>query len=122
MANVNVDDMDMILEVDPEVDALIVTAMQSLGMPNTVAEDGKTPTVYGVKKIVSSQIAVSSTSHKCLLRTARSMAFYEQISDIKIVDGTESGTAHGTKVFGECLYGAAVAVPSELVLINCKLS
>lgn len=124
LGDVNVDEMDMILEVSPKVDGLITAAMiETFGIPNTFALDGKTPMVLGLKKIVSSQIVTDGTDvYKCFVRTARSIAFYEQVSRIDIVDANVSGTGHGTKAFGDFLYGAAVVVPTELVVINCDLN
>ena len=121
MMKLNVmDPNDIIIEVSPEVAALILKAKIDLGTNNYDAlETGLLGTVAGCKIYVSNNICTDEDNcHKCLARTKRAIAFAEQISEVEAYR-PEKRFADAVK--GLHLYGAKVVFPNEIMLLNIKL-
>lgn len=114
------DASDIVIEVSPEIAALILKAKIDLCTDNTEAlENGCIGSVGGCKIFVSNNIVTdvngSITYHKCLVRTKRSIAFAEQLSEI-VAYRPEKRFADAVK--GLHLYGAKVVYPEEMVSLN----
>ena len=114
-ANV-MDPDDIVIEVSPEVAALILKAKIDLGTNNYDALDtGLLGKVAGCKVYVSNNIHVDEYQcHKCFVRTKRAIAFAEQISEVEAYR-PEKRFADAVK--GLHLYGAAVIYPEEVVKV-----
>lgn len=115
---------DVVLEVTPEVAALILKAKIALSTDNGEAlEAGCLGSVGGCKIFVSSGIvkeeAGDKTWHKCLARTKRAVAFAEQLSEI---DAYRPEKRFADAVKGLHLYGAKVVHPAEMVLLNVAIA
>lgn len=117
----NVSDADdIVIEVSPQVAALILKAKIDLACDNgETLETGCIGSIGGCKIFVSNNIATKTESsviyHKCLARTRRAVAFAEQISEISAYR-PEKRFADAVK--GLHLYGAKVVYPDEMVLLN----
>lgn len=114
------DASDIVIEVSPQIAALILKAKIALSTDNgEQLENGCIGSVGGCKIFVSNNIgnAVVSdvTYHKCLARTKRAIAFAEQLSEISAYR-PEKRFADAVK--GLHLYGAKVVYPNEMVLLN----
>ena len=114
------DSDDIIVEVSPEVAAMILKAKIDLGTNNYDAlETGLLGKIAGCKIYVSNNIFVSEEgSHKCLVRTKRAIAFAEQISEVEAYR-PEKRFADAVK--GLHLYGAKVVYPDELMVLSLKM-
>lgn len=120
-----VNDMnDVVLEVTPDVAALILKAKITLSTDNGEAlEAGCLGSLGGCRIYVSSDVATVTVGegeaavkhHKCLARTKRAIAFAEQLSDI---DAYRPEKRFADAVKGLHLYGAKVVYPNELVLMD----
>ena len=115
---------DIVMEVSPEVGALILKAKVNLSTDNGEAlENGCLGSIGGCRIYVSNNIvkvsADSAVQHKCLVRTKRAIAFAEQLSEIEAYR-PERRFADAVK--GLHLYGAKVVYPSEMVLLNLTLA
>ena len=111
---------DVVLEVSPEVAALILKAKIALSTDNGEAlEAGCLGSIGGCKIYVSSSIVKqedgTKTWHKCLARTKRAIAFAEQLSEI---DAYRPEKRFADAVKGLHLYGAKVVHPAEMVLLD----
>lgn len=114
---------DIIVEVSPAVAELILKAKIDLATDNVDAlENGCIGSVAGCKIFVSNNIAKETngdtTYHKCLVRTKRSIAFAEQLSEI-VAYRPEKRFADAVK--GLHLYGAKVVYPEEMVRLDLGL-
>ena len=114
------DSDDIIVEVSPEVAAMILKAKIDLGTNNYDAlETGLLGKIAGCKIYVSNNIFVNEEgSHKCLVRTKRAIAFAEQISEVEAYR-PEKRFADAVK--GLHLYGAKVVYPDELMVLSLKM-
>ncbi len=115
---------DVVLEVSPEIAALILKAKITLSTDNGEAlEAGCLGSVGGCKVYVSpnivKQASGSQTFHKCLARTKRAVAFAEQLSEI---DAYRPEKRFADAVKGLHLYGAKVVYPAEMVLLNLGIA
>lgn len=119
MAKINVNNPDdIVVEVTPEIAALILKAKIDLGTDNSDAlESGYLGKIAGCKIFVSNNVVVNSGYHKCLVRTKRAIAFAEQISEVEAYR-PEKRFADAVK--GLHLYGAKVIYPDELIVLNLK--
>lgn len=118
MMKLNVmDPDDIVLEVSPDVAALILKAKIDLGTNNYDAlETGLLGKIAGCKVYVSNNICVDEYNfHKCFFRTKRSVAFAEQISEVEAYR-PEKRFADAVK--GLHLYGARVVYPDELMILS----
>lgn len=111
---------DAVIEVSPEVAALILKAKIALSTDNGEAlEAGCLGSVGGCRVFVSSNIVKEDkgdvTYHKCLARTKRAVAFAEQLSEI---DAYRPEKRFADAVKGLHLYGAKVVHPDEMILLN----
>ncbi len=116
--SVNID--DIVIEVSPDVAALIVKAKIDLGTDNTdCIETGLIGKIAGCKVYVSNNIAVTGENyHQCFIRTKRAVAFAEQISEVEAYR-PEKRFADAVK--GLHLYGAKVVYPNEFMVLCCKM-
>ena len=114
------DASDIVLEVSPEVAALILKAKIVLSTDNGEAlEAGCLGSLGGCKIYVSSNIAKTTEGgkfrHMCLARSKRAIAFAEQLSEI---DAYRPEKRFADAVKGLHLYGAKVVYPAELVVLK----
>ena len=112
---------DIVIEVSPEVAALILKAKIDLGTDNYEAlETGLLGKIAGCKIFVSNNVAVDEENyHKCLVRTKRAVAFAEQISEVEAYR-PEKRFADAVK--GLHLYGAKIIYPSEFMVLGLKMA
>ena len=118
------DASDVVLEVSPEIAALILKAKIALSTDNgELLEAGCLGSIGGCKIYVSSNIAKmeegGKTYHKCLARTKRAIAFAEQLSEI---DAYRPEKRFADAVKGLHLYGAKVVHPAEMVLLDLGIA
>ena len=117
----NVSDMEsVVLEVSPAVASEILKAKIALPFCDaSVMEAGYLGSVAGCKIYVSNNIVKEEgegfTTHKCLMRTTRAIAYAEQFSEI---DAYRPEKRFADAVKGLHLYGAKVVYPNEMVLIS----
>ena len=112
---------DIVLEVTPEVAALILKAKIDLGTNNTDAlETGLLGKIAGCKIYVSKNVVIDDNGfHQCLFRTKRAVAFAEQISEVEAYR-PEKRFADAVK--GLHLYGAKVVYPDEFMVLCVKIA
>lgn len=111
---------DVVLEVSPDVAAVILKAKILTADCNDEAlESGYIGSFVGFRVYVSNNIAVEENVHKCFARTRRAIAFAEQLSEINAYR-PEKRFADAVK--GLHLYGAKLIFPNELVLLNLSLA
>ena len=114
------DSSDIVFEVSPEIAAMIIKAKLAVATDNgDVLENGCLGSIAGCKIYVSNNIVVDGNAHKCLARTARAIAFAEQLSEINAYR-PEKRFADAVK--GLHLYGAKVVYPSEMVLLDLTVA
>jgi hypothetical protein len=118
------DASEVVLEVSPEIAALILKSKIALSTDNgETLEAGCLGSIGGCKIYVSSNIVKEKTDgktyHKCLVRTKRAIAFAEQLSEI---DAYRPEKRFADAVKGLHLYGAKVVHPAEMVLLNLGLT
>ncbi|MBQ7320236.1 MAG: hypothetical protein IJW97_08705 [Clostridia bacterium] len=118
------DTSDIVMEVSPEVAALILKAKIALSTDNGEAlEAGCLGSIGGCKVYVSPNIVTESdggvTYHKCLVRTKRAIAFAEQLSEI---DAYRPEKRFADAVKGLHLYGAKTVYPEEVVLLDLGIA
>ena len=118
------DSSDVVLEVSPEIAALILKAKITLSTDNGEAlETGCLGSVGGCKVYVSPNIVKETgdgvTYHKCLARTTRAIAFAEQLSEI---DAYRPEKRFADAVKGLHLYGAKVVHPAEMILLDLGIA
>ena len=119
MQNVN-DPDDIVIEVSPEVAALILKAKIDLA-----SDGGETLETGCIGRIAGSKIFVSSNitqidgdeviKHLCFVRSKRAIAFAEQLSEI---EAYRPEKRFSDAVKGLHLYGAEVIYPSEFLLLT----
>ena len=115
---------DIVMEVSPEVAALILKAKLALSTDNgEMLESGCHGSFGGCKIYVSPYISVVAGSgkkyHKCLVRTKRAVAFAEQLSEI---DAYRPEKRFADAVKGLHLYGAKTVFPEEMVTLNLGIA
>jgi len=112
---------DIVVEVSPEVAALIIKAKIDLGTNNYDAlEAGLLGKIAGCKVYVSNNVFISDEGyHKCYVRTKRAIAFAEQISEVEAYR-PEKRFADAVK--GLHLYGARVVYPNEFMVLSVKIA
>ena len=119
-ANNVTDAYEVVIEVSPEVAALILKAKVNLSTDNASSlEAGCLGSIGGCKVFVSNNIVVDGDKHKCLVRTKRAIAFAEQLSEI---EAYRPEKRFSDAVKGLHLYGAKVVYPTEMVLLDVKVS
>lgn len=113
------DSTGVVLEVSPAVAGIILKEKIALTNSTEVYENGYLGSIAGCKIYVSNNIAKitasGSTSHKCLMRTKRAIAFAEQLSEI---DAYRPEKRFADAVKGLHLYGAKVVCPNEMVTLE----
>ncbi len=111
---------EAVIEVSPEVAALILKAKITLSGDNgETLETGCLGSIGGCKIFVSPNIVKQTGSgevrYKCLARTKRAVAFAEQLSEI---DAYRPEKRFADAVKGLHLYGAKVVYPAEMILLD----
>jgi hypothetical protein len=110
---------DIVVEVSPEVAAIILKAKIDLGSDNYDAlETGLLGKIAGCKIYVTNNIYVDGAYHMCLVRTKRAVAFAEQISEVEAYR-PEKRFADAVK--GLHLYGAKVVYPEEFMVLSVAI-
>ncbi len=117
-ANVTNSD-DIVVEVSPEIAALIIKAKIDLGSDNYDAlEAGLLGKIAGCKIYVSNNIYVNESNfHQCIVRSKRAVAFAEQISEVEAYR-PEKRFADAVK--GLHLYGAKIVYPDEYMVLSIR--
>ncbi len=115
---------DVVLEVSPDVAAVILKAkILTAGDNEEAIEAGYIGNFVGFRVYVSSNIATVESSgvtyHKCFARTRRAIAFAEQLSE---VDAYRPEKRFADAVKGLHLYGAKLVYNNELVLLDVALA
>lgn len=117
---------EAVIEVSPEIAALILKAKIELATDNASAlEAGCLGSVGGCKIFVSPQIAkveneeTNVVYHKCLARTKRAIAFAEQLSEI---DAYRPEKRFADAVKGLHLYGAKAVYTNEIILLDLGIA
>ena len=109
---------DIVVEVSPEVAALILKSKINLASDNIDAlEHGCIGSIAGCKVFVSNNIVESDGYYKCFVRTKRAIAFAEQLSEIEAYR-PEKRFADAVK--GLHLFGAQVIYDSEFIVLSVK--
>ena len=115
---------EIVIEVSPAVAAMILKAKIGLvSEAHDVLEAGAIGSVCGCRIYVSSNVQTKQESgavaHKCLVRTTRSVAFAEQLSEI---EAYRPELRFADAVKGLHLYGAKVVYPEEMVLLDVAVA
>ncbi len=110
---------DIVIEVSPEIGALILKNKIGISNEDTSLETGCIGRVAGCKIFVSNNISIVGDLHKCYARTKRAVAFAEQLSEM---DAYRPEKRFGDAVKGLHLYGAELIYPSEIVKLELTLS
>ena len=111
---------EVVIEVSPAVASMLLKAKINLtAETNDVLEAGCIGAVCGCKIYVSNNVVIAEGKHKCLVRTIRSVAFAEQLSEIEAYR-PEQRFADAVK--GLHLYGAKVVYPEEMVLLDLSVA
>lgn len=109
---------DIVIEVSPEIAAIIIKSKLMLASDNTnVLEHGCIGSIAGCKVFVSNNIVQESGMYNCLVRTKRAVAFAEQLSEIEAYR-PEKRFADAVK--GLHLYGAQIVYPQEFIVISIR--
>lgn len=122
MMKANVMDADdIVIEVSPEIAALLLKAKIDLGSDNYDSlESGLLGKIAGCKIFVSNNVVIDEDGyHQCIARTKRAVAFAEQISEVEAYR-PEKRFADAVK--GLHLYGAKVVYPNEYMVLSLKLA
>ena len=112
------------IEVSPDIAMLIVKAKMALGIKdNEILETGCIGRINGCKIFVSNNIYTYEDDderkvHRCFVRTNRAIAFAEQLSEMTAYRPEKR---FGDAVKGLHLYGAKVARPNEMVMVDMIL-
>ena len=115
---------DVVLEVTPDVGAIILKAKLNLATDNSsVLENGCIGSFAGCKVFVSNNVATVGDStaahHMCYLRTKRAIAFAEQLSEI---EAYRPELRFADAVKGLMLYGSKIVYPEELYVLDVSLT
>ncbi|MBR2721462.1 MAG: hypothetical protein IKB75_01640 [Clostridia bacterium] len=114
---------DIVFEVSPEVAELIYKAKLTLGDAGEMMENGCIGRFMGSQIYVTNQIATElsingGTSHRCIVRTKRAVAFAEALSEI-VAYRPENFFSDAIK--GLHVYGASVIYPNELYRLEIEI-
>lgn len=118
----NVSDAEeVIVEVSPRIAQKLLQQKAALVTDNNgIVETGCIGSIAGCKIFVSNNITSNTSAgfaeHKCYVRTKRSIAFAEQLSEINAYR-PEKRFADAVK--GLYLFGAKVVYPNEFIVLNC---
>ena len=115
-----IDPEDVVIEVSPAIATMILKAKLNLASDNySTLEKGCIGNLFGCKIYVSNNIVQVEdegfTTHKCVMRTKRAIAFAEQLSEI---EAYRPELRFADAVKGLHLYGAKVVYAGELVSLN----
>ncbi len=115
------DSSDVVFEVTPGVASLLLrTKINNYSDTNEIYEKGTLGSIFGCPIYVSKNVYIDESAsvishHKCLLRTRRSVAFAEQLSEIEAYR-PEKRFADAVK--GLHLYGAKIVYPDEFIVVD----
>ncbi len=110
---------EIVIEVSPDIAALILKGKINVSNEDTALEAGCIGQVAGCKIYVSNNIPVSGSVHQCIARSKRAIAYAEQLSEM---DAYRPEKRFGDAVKGLHLYGATVVYPSEIVRLDLTVS
>jgi hypothetical protein len=113
---------EVVLEVTPEVAAVILKAKIAVSSDTEPLDNGCIGSVVGFKIYVSNnvkKVGTDTVAHKCYARTRRAIAFAEQLNDVEAYR-PEKRFADAIK--GLHLFGAKIVYKDELVLLDLTLS
>ena len=118
------DTSDVVIEVTPEIAGMILKAKVALSTDNGEAlENGCLGSIGGCKIYVSNNLTKAKieggTTHKCVVRTKRAVAYAEQISE---VEAYRPELRFADAVKGLLLFGAKVVYPDEMVALNLTIA
>ena len=118
-----IDPDDLVIEVSPAVATMILKAKIGLSSDNyNTLERGCIGSLFGCKIYVSNNIAETEddlfTSHSCVLRSKRAIAFAEQLSEI---EAYRPELRFADAVKGLYLYGAKIVYPNEIVSMTFNI-
>ena len=106
----------------PAVASVILKEKLAITNSADAFENGYIGSIAGCKIYVSNNIkqeaASGSSSHKCIMRTKRAIAFAEQLSEI---DAYRPEKRFADAVKGLHLYGAKVVYPAEMVTLEISV-
>ncbi len=110
---------DIVIEISPEVATFLIKEMaDKLSYNNSIIETGYIGSIAGCKVFVSNNIFKSTvdidTTHYCLIRSTRAIAFAEQLSEVEAYR-PEKRFADAVK--GLHLYGVKTVYPNEMVTL-----
>ena len=104
---------DIVIEISPAVATKLIKEQAGIfSYNNDIITTGCIGSVAGCKVFVSNNIDIKNGAHHCLMRSKRSIAFAEQLSEIEAYR-PEKRFADAVK--GLHLYGAKVVYPNEIV-------
>ena len=114
-----IDPEDLVIEVSPAIATMILKAKLSLASDNyNTLEKGCIGSLFGCKIYVSNCIPryedEGFTTHKCVIRTKRAVAFAEQLSEI---EAYRPELRFADAVKGLHLYGAKVVYATEMASV-----
>ena len=113
---------DIVFEVSPAVATIIFKEMsEKLSYNNEINETGYVGSIAGCKIYVSNNVYFEDSSvacNKCFMRSKRSIAFAEQLSEVEAYR-PEKRFADAVK--GLHLYGAKVVYPNEFVCLDVQI-
>ncbi len=113
---------EVVLEVSPEVAAVILKAKIAVSSDTEPLDNGCIGSVVGFKIYVSNnvkKVGTGNVAHKCYARTRRAIAFAEQLNDVEAYR-PEKRFADAIK--GLHLFGAKIVYKDELILLDLTLS
>lgn len=109
---------EIIIELSPEIGNLLLKAKINNTNDDNALETGCIGTIAGCKVFVSKNIRVEDGVHKCMVRSKRSIAFAEQLSEM---DAYRPEKRFADAVKGLHLYGAEVIYPYEMVRLDLTI-
>ena len=116
------EDTEVVFEISPAVATAILKLQLSLSsVPSDILETGYLGSFAGCKIFVSNNIPVEEdiSTHYCIMRTTRSVAFAEQVSEI-VAYRPENRFADAIK--GLHTYGAKILYPGEVIKVKIMVN
>ena len=118
-----IDPEDIVIEVSPAIATMILKEKISIASDNhNELEKGCIGNLFGCKIYVSNNVYQSVddsyTTHKCMIRSKRAIAFAEQLSEI---EAYRPELRFADAVKGLYLYGAKVVYPNEIANVTLNV-
>lgn len=110
------DQSDVVLEVSPAVASILYKAqIETMSNNDALVEHGCIGSIAGCKVFVSNNVLTDHDRHMCFMRTKRSIAFAEQISE---VEAYRPERRFADAVKGLLLYGTQIVYPEEFLVLS----